>query len=414
VLPILDFGFSANIGRSISYAMGGATELKMTGVAPAGATGAPNYPLLRQLLHSTRLLYRYISALALVLFGIVGTIVVALRVHQTASPTTTWIAWAITLASIVWEIYSGWWATFVRGMNAVVQSARIAVFAYAINLCLAAILLWAGAGLMAVPIATLISTFLQRSWMRRVCLQILPQHDAHVEKSDVYAIIKLLWPNTWRLGLQLLTAYIASNLIIFLKGFDLADNAQYGLSVRVISMIQGMSVAWVLVKWPAIGQFRAQHDYASLRKLIRSRIWLQGLSFVALAVFLVTFGQPALEWFGSKKQILPRLWLSLLALNVFLEMRFTFWGTLIFTENKMPYVWPAIVTNICGALLILALLHWTMLGFGALVIGPLIAGCTFNYWYWPVYGARTIRTTWFRFVFFGKANPESTQASVAH
>ncbi len=414
MLPILDFGFSANIGRSVSYAMGGATELKMIGLAATAAAGAPNYPLLRRLLHSTRMLYRYISALALLLFGVVGTTVVALRVHQTSSPATTWIAWGITLASIVWEIYSGWWATFVRGMNAVVPAARIAVFAYAINLCLAAVLLWAGSGLMAVPIATLVSTFLQRSWMRRVCLRTLPQHDENVEKSDVQAIIKLLWPNTWRLGLQLLTAYVASNLIIFLKSFDLADNAQYGLSVRVITMMQGIAMAWVLVKWPAIGQYRAQHDYDGLRRLVRSRIWLQGLTFVTLAALLVAFGQYGLELLGSKKQILPRVWLGLLAVNVFLEMRFTFWGTLIFTENKMPYVWPAIVTNVCSALVIFALLHWTALGFGALVLGPLIAGCAFNYWYWPVYGARTIRTTWFRFVFFGKAKPESPNAPVAH
>jgi hypothetical protein len=52
-------------------------------------------------------------------------------------------------------------------------------------------------------------------------------------------------------------------------------------------------------------------------------------------------------------------------------------------------------------LLSLALVHFTTLGLGTLVLGPLLAGAVFNYWYWPPFAARGIGTTLFRFLFFG-------------
>ena len=60
--PLLDMGFLASIDRAISYAMGGATELRAQGMVPTGSMDAPpNFPLLWQLLDATRTLYRYLS-----------------------------------------------------------------------------------------------------------------------------------------------------------------------------------------------------------------------------------------------------------------------------------------------------------------------------------------------------------------
>jgi hypothetical protein len=48
------------------------------------------------------------------------------------------------------------------------------------------------------------------------------------------------------------------------------------------------------------------------------------------------------------------------------------------------------------------------LGIGTFVLAPLLANCLFTHWYWPLYAARGIQTTWARFMFSRpKGNPSA-------
>ena len=123
-------------------------------------------------------------------------------------------------------------------------------------------------------------------------------------------------------------------------------------------------------------------------------------------VFVVPF---LLQRFGSGNSILPTSWLLLLTLGAFLDLQFTSWGTLISTGNRIPYLWPTVATNVLSLTLSLILVYFTSLGLGALVLGPLLAGAAFNYWFWPFYGARLMGTTLFRFLFLGQVRPKMDQ-----
>jgi hypothetical protein len=399
LIPVLDFGFSAALGRNISYAMAGATELKAEGVSAVSHGSGTNFNLLWELLHAMRLLYRRLALVAFVAISIIGTLVVNLHVQQTSSIPVTWVAWFITLVAVVWELYSGWWRVFLQGMNEVVPAGRIAVFGSILNISIASILLIGRAGLLSVPIASLIASFVQRHLARRACLQILGTGPASLDRQKISNVFHAIWPNAWKFGLQLASAYLIGRLIIFLKVFDLSDNADYGLSAQLVSVIQGISTAWTTVKWPLVSQLRVQGNYEHMRRLLWPRVWMQGVTYLVLALGLVSLAQPLLIVIGTNKRVLPMLWLSLLTLNGYLEMRLSFWGMLISTENRLPYVFPVIATNICSVLIAVALLHFTALKFGALVLAPLVAGTIFNYWYWPLVAAHTLKSSWFRFVF---------------
>lgn len=399
LIPVLDFGFSAALGRNVSYAMAGATELQAEGVSTASHGTGPNFKLLWELLHAMRSLYRRLALVAFIAISIIGTLVVNLHVQQTTSVSTTWMAWCITLVAVVWELYSGWWRVFLQGMNEVVPAARIIVFGTILNILIASILLIGGAGLLSVPIASLIASFVQRHLARRACLKILGTAPASPDRQSIRTVFRAIWPNAWKFGLQLASAYLIGRLIIFLKVFDLSDNAEYGLSAQLLSVIQGIATAWTAVKWPLVSQMRAQRDYEQMRRLLWPRLWVQALTYLLLASGLLLFAQPLLIVIGTNKRVLPTLWLSLLAVNGYFEIRLSFWGMLISTENRLPYVFPVIATNICSVLIAIALLHFTALKFGALVLAPLIAGTIFNYWYWPLVAANTLKSSWFRFVF---------------
>jgi Na+-driven multidrug efflux pump len=181
--------------------------------------------------------------------------------------------------------------------------------------------------------------------------------------------------------------------------FGLEASAKYGLSLRIIAIIQGMAFVWPMVKFPLIGQLRARGDFANVRKIFWPRLWLQILTFILLAAVAVPFSPFLLKWIGSDKEILPMLWLSLLALNSLLEAHYSIWGTLIFLENRMPYLWPVVIANAASIPLSLVLINTTQLGLAAFVVAPLVTGILYNYWRWPMEGAKSLRTNWFRFMF---------------
>jgi O-antigen/teichoic acid export membrane protein len=405
--PIVDFGFGPTINRYVGYAMGGAKTIEAQGVSRPGDSTAPNYPLLWQLLATTRTLYRYLTLAILVIIGIWGTYNVELRIQETSSLLITRLAWATTLVSTLLDSYFNWWSNFLRGMNEVRSAARIGIAALVVNLVIAVTLLSLGAGLLSLPVATLISAFVQRYFIRRRCLVLLksPPPAHHSDLNELKKMLGILWPNSWRTGVQLLSGYLTinANTTICIKVFGLAANAKYRLSVQMLLIASSMANVWIMTKWPLIGQYRARHEEGLIQRVFWPRIWLQNLTFFCLAGGVVVCGPYLVRWIGGGKELLPLFWLVLLLLGTFLDLQFSAWGTLISTTNRLPYLWPTVATNVLSLVLSLILVHFTTLGLGALVLGPLLAGCLFNYWYWPFEAARGIGTTLFRFLFLGPA-----------
>jgi O-antigen/teichoic acid export membrane protein len=396
--PVIDFGFSPTIVRFVSYAMGGAETIQPHGFAKATASG-PNRRLLWQLFFTTRSLYRYMALAVLVVVGAWGTYMVELRVHETPAPDLTRAAWAIALAATIFDIYSNWAVIFLRGMDEVRVSVQISVIASVVKFVVAAGLLLGGAGLLSLPSGSLVGSLLQQGLARWQCRKRLGDHPLP-EPVHIWENLRILWPNSWRLGLVTLSGclVVQANTAICLKVLGLVEYAQYGLSGQLVAMVSNMAMVWTTVKWQLIGQYRAQHNYAAMQRVLWPRFWLQHFTFLLLAAGLILCGPPLLGWFGSGKQMLPLGWLVVLSLYFFAELHLSFWASLISTENRIPFVWPALATGLLGLGLSLLLIHFTSLGIGALVLAPLLAGTLFNYWYWPLVGARTLDTHLFRFL----------------
>src|SRR5690606_33291144 len=109
--------------------------------------------------------------------------------------------------------------------------------------------------------------------------------------------------NTWRAALQIGSEYGASVALISLCGtaFGLVVSGQYGISIRLLIVLQQLSIVWTYVKWPIAGQLRAQRRLADLRRLLWGRAWMQNLTFASGAVVLVLIAEPLLEWIGRDK-----------------------------------------------------------------------------------------------------------------
>jgi hypothetical protein len=415
LVPLVDFGFGPTIGRFVSYASGGAKTVQTHGLGKPGSSADPNYALLWQLLYTARSLYRVLVVALLIILGTWGTYLVEIRIQETSSMLITRMAWLSTLLTALFDIYSNWWVVYLRSLNRVVIAARIDMMAMAVRLVLGAALLLAGAGLLSVPLGSFLGSLLQRSLARRQCLKFLGGHPPPAN-LNVRENLRLLWPNAWRTSLILLSGYLTvnANTAICLKVLGLQANAQYGLSVQLLNAIAGMASVWTMVKWPVIGQHYARHDFVMVQSILRPRVWLQCLSFIFAAGVLLLLGPLVVSHIGKGKTLLPLGWLALMTLGSFLDTQLNLWAMVIFTGNRFTFLWPMVGGNVLCLALSLTLIHFTSLGLGALVLGPLVAGSLFNYWYWPLHACRSIGTSLFRLLFTGRSlsSSQSQQAAI--
>ena len=403
VAILFDFGFRSAIWRGVCVALAGGTRLEKQGLAPlASSSEQPNHELLWNVVIAARHLYRLIALVAFVVIGTVGSVVVSARVAETSDPQITWIAWGLTLLAAAWEVYAGWWNEVLNGMNRVVQSARISVLSYTVRLSLSATLLWAGAGLPSVGAAALVASTLERLLARRLCLRLLPiPGERPPDDTNWRELISRLWPNAWRQGLVSIGTYCNAhaNSIVCLALIGLTANASYGLSLQLVMVAQGMANVWTQVKWPMIGQLQAKRDYPAIRRILRQRLWLQTLTFALLMGIAIPLAQPALNWLGSDKQVLSTAMLILLAVNGLLEMHLSAWGALIATQNRVPLLWPLLISNALAIVLAIGLILYAGYGVLALLLAPLLVGLFFNYWFWPAHGAHSLESRWTRLIF---------------
>ena len=393
--------FAVTIVRNIGYAMRGISEIQAQGIAPVEEKDSgPNVILLGQLLSTTKRIYRYLSAGILVLLGVLGTLVVVPHFPETSSPQVTQIAWLITIVSACLELYTGYWLVFLRGLNQMVLSARLSTFIYGIKLVLCVALLLIGAGLLAVPIATLITGVLQRMVARSYTLRMLPP-EVRIDSSRDSELIRAIWSTTWRIGLILLSVNVMLTAFGKLIKWKWGPGAfyPYHFSYQILFWVcVNMASVWTYVKWPMICQLRAINDHRGMQNILWSRLWLQLLTYLALSIGFIAFGPPLLKWISPEKDILPRFWLVLFAVFALLEMHYSFWTTLLGTENRIPSLWAQVITNLVSVGVAALLMQFTDLGIGSFIVGPLLCGLLVNFWFWPGVGARSLQTRWFPFM----------------
>lgn len=401
LLPLLDSTFSATIGRNIGYAMRGVKELQAIGIAELREDSGANLELLSDLLHTTRRLYLFLCLFLVLVLGSFGSWVLADKFNETSSAGMAVMAWAITLISSPLELYTGSWLVFLRGMNEVLLTSRLATIVYGTKTLLSALFLWRGLGLLAVPLATLITAVGQRFLAKHYCLKKLPHDLPPPEKVRAKSILLRLWPMSWRLALQLLSGFLMVNLLLKFASdrFGLSLSGVYWLSYQVIYTIcLGMAGVWTLVKWPLISQLRAANDFDGLRRVFWPRIWLHLLTYILLAGAAVTIGPTLLHWWNANKELLPRPWLITLAVFTFLDMNVSIWTTLLTMENRFPSLWPVTIAQTAASVLAGVLVYKFHYGIGALIMAPLVCNAVFNFWYWPVAGARSLGRGFWEFM----------------
>jgi hypothetical protein len=119
-------------------------------------------------------------------------------------------------------------------------------------------------------------------------------------------------------------------------------------------------------------------------------------SFVALALMVFFAGNTLLEWMGKDKRLLGQAYLAFYLVYLTQNVFYVQFGSLVFTENVVPFFKIAFLTGLGACLL--SMMLTPSFGLWGLLVAPLIAETVCSNWYTVRRGFRGQPLTFEEFV----------------
>ncbi len=380
---LLDLGFEATITRMASYVWAGTPGLAAFGLHDGPASGVPNRALFRDLVATLRAYYFALGLFVLLLLELGGSAWVWARSEGIPEASTVRGAWVIYALGVSLNFVGGRWPALISGIGALRAAQQVNVAGLLLYYIIAVAGLTAGYGLWSLVAAMLMMGVFVRALGRLVFVRTANLPGSIPAPRFNREIFSSIWPNAWRTGLVSVGAFliIQANTLICSAFLDLSTTASYGISFQLVTMLVGLSAVWVQVKIPLISQLRLQGKGTEIAIIFARRLRFSIISYFCGTLVIIYFAPWILHAIGSKTTLLPKNILTSLAVIQFLEMHHSLYGQLVLTENRNPFLRPALVSGllIVGASLMLT----PRIGvWGMLLAAGGVQAC-FNNW-WPV------------------------------
>jgi O-antigen/teichoic acid export membrane protein len=385
---LLDAGIGPMATRVAGYLWGGATHIRPFGLHGRDEVtpdGRPNYPLLRDLAATLRRYYKFIGVSVFVIMFLFGGAWVWHKSAGLASQATIRGAYGLWCLSALLNFTGDLWPYLLSGIGEVRLAQRISFVALASYYLIALTGLLMGLRIWALVLGNLLMGLISRQIGRRIVQRRLAEDNISSDGGRFRPeLLKTMWPNAWRVALVSLGAFliIQANTLICSAFLDLRTTASYGLTMQVVTLIAALSAAWVLVKMPLINKLRAQHRNQEIANLFATRTRLALITFILGGLGFVFIGPRFLVIVHSKTQLIPVGPLILLLLTQMLEMHHSLYGGLVLSENRNPFVGPALVSGLM--IVVLSCILTPRIGLYGMILSATIVQAAFNNW-WPVW-----------------------------
>lgn len=396
VVNLFDFGFNATLSRHMTYAWSGASKLEKTNTTDVISEGK-NYRLIKTVIQTCRVVYFLISLLALVVMLSVGSIYIK-GVLRNDFIIEYKIAWLIYSGAVFVNLFYGYWASLLQGIGAVAERNKMNVFAKIIQLLLATILLFMGAGLIGFVISYAISgmvlRFLGKYYFRRKLERIKLSYD--ISQKDIKDCFSAVWATAWKDGLVMMAQYLSTqaNTLICAYYIDLSATSSYGVITQIASVLSSMAMAYYSAYQPMFSSLCLKRDNDGQKKIVGSSsfvykvIFLLGtLAFVGVGVPLLKIIRPGMTY--------DYILIVAVCLFYYLYNQHALFASMIASFNEIPYYKSYVISALFSVLISLIVTKFMSYGLWGLVCTQIIVNLIYNNWKWPSYLLKKINMKYY-------------------
>lgn len=390
---LIDFGFQPTFARSFSLAFAGASSIQRTGLDPA-IKGSSNEPLAASILSSAKTVYLLAAFVVAVLLITAGNAYIQGLIDRSPDlDTHARLAWLVFGLGLVTNVYFLWCSPLLLGLGKVQENYLFLIATRGIFAVSGAIVVLRGGGLLGLVSCYLAGLLLARflaGYFLRDDLKKLRQAPKNLFKTS--EILKKLWYNAGRQGIVMVGAFLILryNVLVITQFYGLKEAASYGIALQLFLALNAAAQIAFQAALPSFVSARLKKDLYTLRRLFFQSLLVFFVITVTGDAVILLFGQRILNLIGSQVQ-LPALSVTmLLAATLLLEGNHSNCGFFITTENKVPFVWPAVLSGIATAVASTGLAY---AGFGILVVvaSQSIVQLAYNNWKWPLVVLQDLR-----------------------
>ena len=125
--------------------------------------------------------------------------------------------------------------------------------------------------------------------------------------------------------------------------------------------------------------------------------------YILGAIVIISIGNVVLSFIGSNTMLLPKTYVSLILLIIYLETNHSNCATLITTKNEVPFVKSALFSGAGVLILGLFSVKWLSLGILGLILAQGLVQLLYNNWKWPKVVFNDMKTNYFEIIKIGFA-----------
>ncbi len=381
---LFDFGFAPSFARNIAYIWCGAKSLNRESLVST-SDNETDWGEFSIILHSCKYVYLFISVVALIILFSVGSIYIV-----KVSSITYIYAWLVYSVAVFLNLLYCYYNSFLRGIGAIAESNKSAIFSKLVQLILCWLLLELDFGLLGVSMAYLLSGITSRFISKYLFdrYENIGQQLRNIVVDSLFTKcmerIKIIWHNSSKEGLVTLSNYLNSqaNTLICSYMIGLTATGSYGVSLQIATLVATVSSIPFATYQSKMQEYAISNKIESNKKLFSFAIVSFVLGYIVLA-FGSLLSIPLIHLVKPSFAIDIHMFLVIL-LQIFLWSYYGLFCSFISSYNKLPYTTTFIVSSLITVVLTIILIKCTQLGIWALVVSPIIVSI-YNVWKWPSY-----------------------------
>lgn len=386
---ILDFGFSSTFSRNISYVFTGVKELKVKGYEKVVDNNSHiDYSLLRALIETMKWFYLRVALLLLIIFSLIGTYYVSnLLKNFSGDVSEIYISWIIVCLLSTYNLYTLYYDSLLIGKGLIKRSKQITILGHISYLITAIILIQLGFGLIAIVSSQAISIFIIR-WLsyRTFFTKKLLKNILKANTRSKKEILNVVSPNAIKIGLTSLGGFMVnkSSIIIGSLYLTLEQIASYGITIQLIGLMSSLATIYLTTFQPKIARLRVLNDNDSIKSIYVKGQFFIILTYILGGTVICCFSSWALEFIGSKTNLIEVKFIFLAIIVAFLETIHSSAGTILLSKNEVPFFKASILSGLFTVIMLIVLFVNLELGILTLIIAPGFTQAIYQNWKWPL------------------------------
>ena len=130
MVSLLDFGFSPQFGRNITYVFSGAKELAKEGFSKKEVDSKPSYRLVATVIITAKMVYKRLSLLVLLIMLTAGTWYIHYVTDGFSQVPNTLLIWIIYSLSVYFNIYFNYYSSLLTGRGLIKENSISIILSY--------------------------------------------------------------------------------------------------------------------------------------------------------------------------------------------------------------------------------------------------------------------------------------------